>query len=75
VTLTITDYCGASASCAAAVTVTNTPPVAQCRAFSGFAGESCCITVNVADIDDGSRDPMGQMTLPRSVSPSWMVGQ
>jgi len=59
VTLTITDYCGASASCAAAVTVTNTPPVAQCRAFSGFAGESCCITVNVADIDDGSRDPDG----------------
>jgi M6 family metalloprotease-like protein len=59
VTLTITDLCGNAVSAVANVEVVNSPPVAVCKAFSDFADDDCCITVDLADIDGGTYDPDG----------------
>jgi len=61
VTLTITDDAGESDYCTANVTVINTAPTAVCKAFSDDADENCCIMVSVADIDNGSSDPEGNL--------------
>jgi M6 family metalloprotease-like protein len=41
------------------LSVNNQPPVAACKPFSAPADPSCCITVSVSDIDNGSDDPDG----------------
>ncbi len=41
------------------LTVQNVAPNAFCKSFSDVADGSCCITVNAADVDNGSSDPNG----------------
>jgi immune inhibitor A len=41
------------------LSVSNDPPVAQCQSYSANADNNCEITVDVADINDGSYDPDG----------------
>ncbi|MCE5348063.1 MAG: HYR domain-containing protein [Bacteroidales bacterium] len=68
VTLTITDNSGNISTCIAVVTVIdNNPPVAICKNITVSLNSAGTVSINGADIDNGSNDPDGIASL--SVSP------
>jgi PKD repeat protein len=69
VTLTVTDVNGNSSTCTATVTVVDvTPPVASCQNITVNLNSSGTATITAAQVNNGSSDVCGAVTL--SVSPS-----
>lgn len=67
VTLTVTDVNGNTASCNATVTVQdNTPPVALCKNATVYLDAAGSATLTTGDIDNGSYDACGAVTLSLS---------
>jgi hypothetical protein len=69
VTLTVTDEAGHSSTCTAIVTVQDvTPPIALCHDITVMLDENGQVTITAAQIDNGSSDNCGDITL--QVNPS-----
>jgi PKD repeat protein len=69
VTLTVTDVNGNSSTCLATVTIVDvTPPVANCQNITVNLNSSGTATITAAQVNNGSSDVCGAVTL--SVSPS-----
>ncbi len=69
VTLTVTDASGNSSTCTAIVTVADIiPPTAVCQNITVFLDGAGNASITAADVDGGSTDNCGAVTL--SVSPS-----
>lgn len=75
ITLTVFDECGASATCDASVTLTNSPPIALCKGATKVVTNNCEWTPTEEDVDsfnDGSYDEEGGIKL--SLSPMNALG-
>jgi hypothetical protein len=57
----VADYTGTADTCETFVEIDNIPPVAECEPITWPVDPTCCVTVYVDDIDDGSYDPDGNL--------------